>query len=176
MSKTVKYGLDKDGIEHPDPRPIEIPTRLRTPGRQVDRIRNMIRQEMSQAAAASGRESFEDADDFNMEEVEFTSPYENEFEPEIPVDKSAQQEENDGRSNSAAPLKESEDGSSSGEGEVRSDRVGDGNASRRRGDASTGGTSRDRRGKKPEGAGDPARGDAPARGAAPAPRVVKKGA
>lgn len=81
MRKSV---LDEHGIEHPDPTPVEIPTRLKLPQRQVDRMREMIRQEMSQAAQAAGVETFDEADDFFLDDVEFTSPYEEVFEPADP--------------------------------------------------------------------------------------------
>jgi len=75
--------LDADGFEHPDPRPVEVPTRLKLPQRQVDRVREIIRQEMSRAAVANGVESFDEADDFSMEDVEPFSPYEEIFEPQL---------------------------------------------------------------------------------------------
>lgn len=74
-------GLDKDGIEHPDPRPIEVPTRLKMPQRQVDRVREIIRQEFSRRAMEDGKESFEEADDFDIPGEEPFSPYEEVFEP-----------------------------------------------------------------------------------------------
>lgn len=55
-----------------------------------EQIRHMVHQEVSYAAASAGAESFEEADDFDIEdEDDFYSPYENEFDPSIqqPVSK-----------------------------------------------------------------------------------------
>lgn len=105
--------LDEDGIEHPDTTPVEIPTRLKLPQRQVDRIREMIRRELStHAAATSGAETFQESDDFELPDVDWVSPYEEIFEP---IDKSPVKESNDvERGKSTAPLKEKDDDSSSG--------------------------------------------------------------
>lgn len=77
-----EFGTRGDGYEYPDPTPVEMPTRLRLPQRQVDRVREIVRREMSRAAEAEGFESFEDADDFEIEGEEPVSPYEEVFEPE----------------------------------------------------------------------------------------------
>lgn len=76
-------GLDASGFEHPDPRPVEIPTRLKLPQRQVDRVREIIRQEMSRKAEGEGFESFEEADDFDIPGEDPVSPYEEVFEPVV---------------------------------------------------------------------------------------------
>lgn len=61
-----------------DDTPVEIPTRLRLPQSRTDQIRQYIREEMSRAAADQGHESFEDADDFDLDDEEDMplSPYE----------------------------------------------------------------------------------------------------
>jgi len=73
----------KDGKEYPDPLPLEKPSRLRLPS-QVERMRAIVRREMSMAAASQSLETFEEADDFELEDVEWTSPYEEVFEPALP--------------------------------------------------------------------------------------------
>lgn len=75
----------KDGVEYPDPTPVELPTRLRAPGSQVDRIRELVRRELSQQARDQGFESFEEADDFELDDEEWASPYEEVFEPAEPA-------------------------------------------------------------------------------------------
>lgn len=48
----------------------------------TDRIRQIIRHELSEHAARSEHESFEDADDFEFEDgEEWVSPYEEKFDP-----------------------------------------------------------------------------------------------
>ena len=63
---------------------IELPTRLRMPDRD-DRIRQMIRHELfRQAAGKEEKETFEEADDFDLDEGEqWVSPYEEEFDPDF---------------------------------------------------------------------------------------------
>jgi len=75
--------LTPEGLEVPDGSVVEIPTRLRLPQRQVDRVRELIRQEMSRAAEADQQESFEEADDFGIDGEDPVSPYEEVFEPEL---------------------------------------------------------------------------------------------
>lgn len=151
-----KSGL-KDGIEYPDPTPVEIPSRLRIPQRQVDRIRDMVRHEMSQRAQAAGAESFEEADDFEMDDVEFTSPYEDIFEPppDKVVDKEVKKEDDDdaaipqrrkGDDNGGSKKRGSSESGSDVDDSV--DDEGDAAHSERSGDASRSGASRDKSGKK----------------------------
>lgn len=143
-----KSGL-KDGVEYPDPTPVEIPSRLRIPQRQVDRIRDMVRHEMSQRAQAAGAESFEEADDFEMDDVEFTSPYEDIFEPppDKVVDKEVKKEDDD---DAAIPQRRKGDDNGrrrkTGSEEVSTgDGGGDGNVTRRRRKSSVRDAARDQR-------------------------------
>lgn len=73
--------LDPKGYEVPDPRPVEMPSRLRLPQNRADQIRSFIRSELSRQAEDQGHESFQEADDFDMEEVDFSSAYEVDFDP-----------------------------------------------------------------------------------------------
>lgn len=62
----VKATLDDLGREIPDPKPMAVKVMRHESDR--DRIRRMIREEMSIAAEAGGMESFEEADDFDIED------------------------------------------------------------------------------------------------------------
>lgn len=74
--------LTPDGFEVPDPKPVEMPTRLKLPQSRADQIRAFVRQEMSEQMHAQGFESFEEADDFDLPEGEdWASPYEVDFDP-----------------------------------------------------------------------------------------------
>lgn len=99
-------GLDADGFEHPDPRPVELPTRLRMPQRQVDRVRSIIRQELSDEARVRGVETFQESDDFEMDDVEPFSPYEEVFEPNPELTKRRKSDKMGRRRNDAALNKE----------------------------------------------------------------------
>jgi len=74
--------LDKNGYEIPDNTPVAIPTRLRMPQSRTEQIRAFIRSELSRQSADHGQESFEEADDFSLDDgQEWVSPYEEVFEP-----------------------------------------------------------------------------------------------
>lgn len=75
--------LDSRGREIPDPTPVARPVHFDDADPLVNRIRQIIRSEVSRAAADSGAESFEDADDFDVGD---------DFEPSSPWELSADQE------------------------------------------------------------------------------------
>lgn len=82
----VLCSFDEQGREVLDTTPVEMPLNYRHPPSMAEMIRTAIRQEMSQQAASKGMESFEEADDFVVdEEDEFVSPYQlTEMQEEIP--------------------------------------------------------------------------------------------
>lgn len=69
---------DEEGrCEIPDPRPVAVPAGMRRPLTIQEEIKRAIRAEMSQVAADQGFETFEEADDFEVDEdPELSSPYE----------------------------------------------------------------------------------------------------
>lgn len=69
--------LDERGWEVPDSTPVAWPAGVRRPETLTDQIRRLVRMEVSRAAAEQGLETFEESDDFDVEdEDEFRSPYE----------------------------------------------------------------------------------------------------
>lgn len=70
--------LDERGWEIPDPTPMAWPAGVRRPETLTEQIRRLVRLEVSQAAAAQGMETFEESDDFDVDDDdgEFVSPYE----------------------------------------------------------------------------------------------------
>lgn len=52
--------------EIPDPTPVAMPLNYKRPESLTEMMRRMIRQQMSEAAEASGAESFEEANDFEI--------------------------------------------------------------------------------------------------------------
>jgi len=52
--------------EHVDSTPMSVPVGFRRPPSLIEQMRSMIRNEMSQAAQLKGRETFEEANDFDM--------------------------------------------------------------------------------------------------------------
>lgn len=63
-----------------DNTPVAIPVKYTRMSHHNETIRQMIRAELSARAENLGFESFEDADDFDVEDNDPTSPYEQEFE------------------------------------------------------------------------------------------------
>lgn len=59
-----------------DATPVELPTRLSMPVSRADQIREFIRHEVSMQASVQGHESFEEADDFSLDEDQPLTPYE----------------------------------------------------------------------------------------------------
>lgn len=67
MDNESRVQLDENGREIPDPTPIVLRTRQRVVS-NYDDIRAFIRGELSRSALAAGTESFEDANDFDIED------------------------------------------------------------------------------------------------------------
>lgn len=74
------------GEEMPDPTPIEIDAGLKRPLTLQEQIRRLVRDEtVRHALAQDGIETFEEADDFNVgDDFDPTSPYEEDFDKEVP--------------------------------------------------------------------------------------------
>lgn len=68
--------FDEYGREIPDPRPVEIPDNYKRPPTLREQIQQAIRQEFSRVAAQHGAETFEEADDFDIEDDEPRSQWE----------------------------------------------------------------------------------------------------
>lgn len=78
--------LDEHGREIPDPTPIAPPLGYKKQPSLAEQIRAMVRSEaLRQAAEAAGAESFEEAEDFDVDEdMEPHTPYEAVFDPPAP--------------------------------------------------------------------------------------------
>lgn len=69
--------FDEFGREIPDNTPVEMPLGLRMPKPLQELIKDIVRHQMSQEAAEEGRETFDEANDFDVEDDEIpASPYE----------------------------------------------------------------------------------------------------
>lgn len=75
--------LTARGQERPDPRPMEPPIGFKKQPSLHERIREMVRSEQLRLAAEkAGAETFEEADDFDIEDdLDIRSPYEIPWEP-----------------------------------------------------------------------------------------------
>lgn len=73
------------GKEYPDPTPVSVPVRFKQSPSHYDEIKHMIRVAMSEHASSRDMETFEEANDFDLDyddEPEFVSAYE--FEELLP--------------------------------------------------------------------------------------------
>lgn len=69
--------FDKHGNQIPDQKEVEIPLRVQRLLQSDDSVRRIVEQVLSQRAAASGFESLEESDDFDVDDDgDFQSPYE----------------------------------------------------------------------------------------------------
>lgn len=83
--KSLPY-LNEKGQEILDPTPMAPPVGFIKQPSMIENIRNMVRSEyLRQATEKAGAESFEEADDFEVDEFDPSSPYEEIFDPPIPA-------------------------------------------------------------------------------------------
>lgn len=90
-----------DGKEIPDPTPIQIPAGFKRPESLIDQMRRLIRTDVSQFAEQQGAESFEESNDFDMDDDDAelrTTSYE-EMHEEVP------REQREPRSDKVSPKK-----------------------------------------------------------------------
>lgn len=88
LAKLAEKNLTPDGgALVPDPTPIAPPVGYVKQPTITERIRDMVRSERLRAEAeAAGAETFEEAEDFDVgDDYDPTSPYEEIFDPPIPV-------------------------------------------------------------------------------------------
>lgn len=72
--------LNERGHEILDPKPMALPVGLNRPPTLNERIKQLIRGEISRRAEAQGEETFEEADDFEVgDDFDPKSPYEQNF-------------------------------------------------------------------------------------------------
>lgn len=60
--------LNEYGFEVPDNTPVEVPTRLRLPQTRASQIQAFIRAELSRQALDQGHESFDEANDLDVDD------------------------------------------------------------------------------------------------------------
>lgn len=77
--------LDDRGREILDDTPVAIPVKFKRPETLAEQIRRVIREEASRAAQHAGYETFEEADDFDVEDDDYNprSPHELSLDQEL---------------------------------------------------------------------------------------------
>lgn len=86
LAKLTARGLNPDGSQVLSPIPIAPPIGYKKAPSMVEIVRDMVRSErLAQEAAAMGRETFEESEDFDVgdEDPLMRSPWENEFDPPL---------------------------------------------------------------------------------------------
>lgn len=79
---TGEFRLNELGEEIPDPTPIEIPAGMKRPETLAEQVQRLVRRQVSDYAALHGHETFEEADDLEVDEdFDPFTPYETEFDP-----------------------------------------------------------------------------------------------
>lgn len=76
--------LNERGHEVPDPNPLTLPVGFKRPESLVDQIKRFVRRELSEVADAQNHETFDEADDFLIEDDDYdpSSPWELNFDQE----------------------------------------------------------------------------------------------
>lgn len=73
---------DEKGREVPDPTPVEIPLGMKRPETLAEQVQRLVRRQVSEYAAMHGHETFEEADDLEVDDdFDPSTPYELEFDP-----------------------------------------------------------------------------------------------
>ena len=79
---TGEVRLDEHGHELPDPRPMEVPLGMKKPETIAEVVQRLVRHQVSQYAAMNGMETFEEAEDVEVDdEFDPSTPYELDFDP-----------------------------------------------------------------------------------------------
>lgn len=74
--------MDDHGHEIPDPRPMTVPAGFKRPETLAEQIKRLVRNQISREAADREMETFEEADDFDVDdEFDPSTPYEVFFDP-----------------------------------------------------------------------------------------------
>jgi hypothetical protein len=89
----MRYQLDKQGREIPDPDPISIPLGFKKPETLAEAVRRLVRSDdWAKKMADDGQETFEEADDFEVgDDFDPSSPFEQVFDPILNKDVSHQE-------------------------------------------------------------------------------------
>lgn len=84
--------LDEFGHEIPDPKPVAIPAGFKRPETLAEQVQRLVRTSISRQAAEQGFETFEESEDFDVDdEFDPSTPYETFFDPVLGRDISPQE-------------------------------------------------------------------------------------
>lgn len=84
LEARIGFRLDKFGHEVPDPTPLSLPSGFRRPETLQEQVRRLVRTQLSQAAAEQGEETFEESEDFDVDDdFDPSTPFEVFFDPAL---------------------------------------------------------------------------------------------
>lgn len=80
--------LDERGWEVPDPTPVALPAGFKRPETLAEQVQRLVRTSISREAELSGQETFEEAEDFEVDDDadDYNTPYETFFDPVLGKD------------------------------------------------------------------------------------------
>lgn len=84
LEAKIAVRLDNFGREIPDPEPLTLPSGFRRPETLQEQVRRLVRTQLSMQAAESGAETFEESEDFDVDDdFDPNTPYEVFFDPAL---------------------------------------------------------------------------------------------
>lgn len=92
LEAKIAVRLNEAGWEVPDPTPLTLPSGFRRPETLQEQVRRLVRSTVSQIAADQGVETFEDSEDFDVDDdFDPNTPYEVFFDPALNREVSAEE-------------------------------------------------------------------------------------
>lgn len=84
LEAAIGFRLDEFGREVPDPKPMAMPSGFRRPETLQEQVARLVRSRLSEIALEQGAESFEESEDFDVDdEFDPNTPYEEFFDPAL---------------------------------------------------------------------------------------------
>lgn len=86
----IKDRLTSQGHENLSSEPIQVPLGMKRPETLAEQVQRLVRTSVSEHARMNGMETFEESEDFEIEDdLDFSTPYETHFDPVLGRDLSA---------------------------------------------------------------------------------------
>lgn len=87
MQNQRKSRLDENGREMPSDAQLRIPVGFKRPETLAEQVQRLVRNGLSQYAESQGKETFQEADDFDVDdEMDLHTPFEQFFDPVLGKD------------------------------------------------------------------------------------------
>lgn len=84
LEAAIGFRLDEFGHEVPDPTPVSLPSGFRRPETLQEQVARLVRSRLSQLAGEQGDDTFEESEDFEVDDdFDPNTPYEEFFDPAL---------------------------------------------------------------------------------------------